>query len=133
MEPLTPASPPPPVTESAPIVTDHRTAPRGVLPRGVQTWLLAGLAAFMLLIMFVIGKPQAPARVTPTPTQPAVPSADRVRDYQGRLRALEAQSITQAGDQPTAGPTDPRVYDDPAPARAPDPVEADRRRREYES
>src|SRR4029077_89355 len=29
--------------ETAP-VSDHRPAPRGVLPRGFQTWLMAGLA-----------------------------------------------------------------------------------------
>ena len=27
-----------------PAVTDHRPVPRGVLPRGVQTWLMVGLA-----------------------------------------------------------------------------------------
>ena len=33
------------------------------MPRGVQTWLLAGLAVFMLLIMFVVGRPKRrPAR-----------------------------------------------------------------------
>ena len=29
---------------AAPAVTDRRPSPRGVLPRGVQTWLMAGLA-----------------------------------------------------------------------------------------
>ncbi len=60
MEPATPPveTPPSPV----PTVTDRRPVPRGVIPRGVQTWLLAGLALFMLVIMLVVGRPDAPAR-----------------------------------------------------------------------
>ena len=46
-----PRAPAGPVTTAA--VTDRRATPGGVLPRGIQTWLLAGLAAFMLLIMLV--------------------------------------------------------------------------------
>ena len=80
---------------AAPAVTDRRPSPRGVLPRGVQTWLLAGLAAFMLLIMFVVGRPEAPARPAPAAAPAVAPTADRVRDYQDRLRALEAQSLAQ--------------------------------------
>ena len=82
---------------AAPTVTDHRPSPRGVLPRGVQTWLLAGLAAFMLLIMFVVGRPEAarPTRASGGPR--GHPNADRVRDYQDRLRALEAQSLDAVG------------------------------------
>jgi type IV secretory pathway VirB10-like protein len=133
MDPIPPASTPSPRTASAPVVTDHRPAPRGVLPRGVQTWLLAGLAAFMLVIMFLVGRPQAPARVTTAPAQAAAPSADRVRDYQGRLRALEAQSLSQVADQPGVAAPDPRVYDESVSPRTPDPIEADKRRRQYES
>jgi hypothetical protein len=97
--PVAPSSSAPPV--AAPVVTDRRPSPRGVLPRGVQTWLLAGLAAFMLLIMFVVGRPEAPARPAPAAAQAVAPSADRVRDYQDRLRALEAQTLSQlAAQQP---------------------------------
>src|SRR5688572_31867204 len=80
---------------AAPTVTDRRPSPRGVLPRGVQTWLLAGIAGFMLLIMFVVGRPEAPARPAAAPAAVVPPSADRVRDYQDRLRALETQSLAQ--------------------------------------
>ena len=97
--PVAPTSSVPPV--AAPAVTDRRPSPRGVLPRGVQTWLLAGLAAFMLLIMFVVGRPEAPARPAPAAAQAVAPSADRVRDYQDRLRALEAQTLAQLAAQQT--------------------------------
>src|SRR5436190_23462375 len=85
-------------------VTDHRPVPRGVLPRGVQTWVMAGVAVFMLAIMLIVGRPEPPARPVQTtaPVQP--PSADRVRDYQERLRLLEAQAMRDAqSGTPTPG------------------------------
>ena len=120
-------------TAAAPAVTDRRLSPRGVLPRGVQTWLLAGLAAFMLLIMFVVGRPEAPVRPAPTAAAPVAPSADRVRDYQDRLRALETQSLAQLADQQTVPVVDPRTYSEPSSPPPVDPIQAERRRREYES
>lgn len=129
--PVAPTSSTPPV--AAPAVTDRRPSPRGVLPRGVQTWLLAGLAAFMLLIMFVVGRPEAPARPAPAATQAVAPSADRVRDYQDRLRALEAQTLTQLAAQQTAPVVDPRAYSEPSAPPPADPIAQERRRREYES
>ena len=130
--PVAPTSSPSPV--AAP-VTDRRPSPRGVLPRGVQTWLLAGLAAFMLLIMFVVGRPEAPTRSASAPAAPVVaPSADRVRDYQDRLRALEAQTLSQLAEPQAAAPAvDPRAYDEPVTPPPADPIETERRRREYES
>ncbi|MBA3639568.1 MAG: CHAT domain-containing protein, partial [Acidobacteria bacterium] len=47
----------------------------------------------MRLIMFVVGRPEAPARPAPAPAAVVAPTADRVRDDQDRLRALEAQSL----------------------------------------
>jgi type IV secretory pathway VirB10-like protein len=129
--PVAPTSSVPPV--AAPVVTDRRPSPRGVLPRGVQTWLLAGLAAFMLLIMFVVGRPEAPARPAPAAAQAVTPSADRVRDYQDRLRALEAQTLTQLAAQQTAPVGDPRAYSEPSAPPPADPIAQERRRREYES
>ena len=130
--PVAPTSSAPPV--AAPVVTDRRPSPRGVLPRAVQTWLLAGLAAFMLLIMFVVGRPEAPARPAPAAAQAVTPSADRVRDYQDRLRALEAQTLSQlAQQQQTAPVVDPRAYSEPAAPPPADPIAQERRRREYES
>ena len=52
-----------PVTAS---VTDHRIAPRGVLPRRTQTWLMVSVALsilgiILLLIIFFIRKEQTAA------------------------------------------------------------------------
>ncbi|MEZ5289844.1 MAG: TrbI/VirB10 family protein [Vicinamibacterales bacterium] len=113
---------------------DLRVPPRGVIPRGTQTWLLAGVAVFMLVIMLVVGRPAAP---TPQAApQGAVPgpaqSTDRVREYQERLRLAEAQALAQAQafNQPVA--PDANADGEPAP-QAVDPVQTERRRRDYES
>jgi type IV secretory pathway VirB10-like protein len=132
MDETPPVAPKPSTTPAAaPAVTDRRTTPRGVLPRGVQTWLLAGLAAFMLLIMFVVG-PEAPARPAPAAAPAVAPSADRVRDYQDRLRALEKQSVAQLADQQPAPVVDPRASEPSSPPPV-DAIETEKRRREYES
>src|SRR5215211_1200289 len=67
-----------------PAVTDRRPVPRGVLPRGVQTWIMAGIAAGMLAIMLIVGRPDPPPRPAQAATPAQTPSADRVRDYQDR-------------------------------------------------
>ena len=114
-------------------VTDHRPVPRGVLPRRVQTWVMAGVAVGMLAIMLIVGRPDAPARPTPTtaPVQP--PSAERVRDYQDRLRLLEAQALRDAQASPASPTVQPVPSDDTQPPPPQDPIAADRKRREYES
>ena len=121
-----------PGTVGAPI-SDHRPVPRGVLPRGFQTWLMAGLALGIVLIILIAGKPEpskAPAQVVgSTPTSP---SPERLRDYQERLRAMESRQALEAQASPPAVAPQPPLADAPAPAPE-DPIAADRKRREYES
>lgn len=114
-------------------VMDHRPVPRGVLPRGVQTWVMAGVAVGMLAIMLIVGRPDPPARPASTTAPAQPPSADRVRDYQDRLRLLEAQAMRDAQPTVPAPGVQPVQYDDPQPTPPQDPVAADRKRREYES
>jgi len=118
---------------TAPVV-DRRPVPRGVLPKGVQTWLMVALAVGMLGIIFLTGKPDGPAAPRQaTQTTPA-PSADRVRDYQERLRMLDEQAardLRQAALDAQAAPM-PSAPDDGAPAPV-DPLVAERQRRDYES
>ena len=130
--PPVPASPPA-VPASPPAVTDHRSVPRGVLPRGVQSWIMAGIALGMLAIMMVVGRPDPPARSAMAPAAEQAPSADRVRDYQERLRATEAQALREAQAAAlTPGPAAP-MYEEPQSPPAPDPLQVERKRREYES
>ena len=48
------------VAASPATVTDNRPVPRGVLPRGVQTWIMAGIAVGMLAIMLLVGRSDPP-------------------------------------------------------------------------
>jgi hypothetical protein len=62
------------------------------------------------------------------------PSADRVRDYQERMRLLEAQALQDAqaaAGAPLAAP--PVMYQEPQAPAPKDPIVAERRRREYDS
>ncbi len=115
-------------------VTDRRPVPRGVLPRGVQTWLMAGLAAAMLLIIVLTGRPDGPVPVRNAAAPPQTASPDRVRDYQDRLRLLEAQGVQEAQATPLTEPSLPPSFEDDVPSGPRvDPVAAERQRREYES
>ena len=55
-------------TGSAPI-QDARSAPRGVLPRQLQMWLMIGLAVIILVIIFFTGRPSR-ASLTPALSAP---------------------------------------------------------------
>lgn len=118
---------------STPAVTDRRPVPRGVLPKRVQTWVMAGLAVGMLAIMLIIGRPAPPERPAATAASAQIPSADRVRDYQDRLRAVEAQALRDAQASAPVTQVAPVQYQDPATPPPQDPIEAERKRREYES
>lgn len=122
-----------PQTSGTVPVTDRRTPPRGVLPRGAQTWLMAGLAVGLLAIIVLTGRPVPAERTTPQPSsQAAAPNPDRLRDYQDRLRVLDERSRQQAqvdGVPPAA----PVLYEDAGTVRETDPLEEEKRRREYES
>src|SRR5712691_8445040 len=116
-------------------LSDNRIAPRGVLPRGTQTWLMVGLALGILGIIVFAGHPE-PAKRTATAATPAAlaPQTDRLRDYQDRLRLLDERARQQLATEPRQSVMPQPAYDQPTGAApAPDPVEADRKRREYES
>lgn len=118
---------------TAPVV-DRRPVPRGVLPKGVQTWLMVALAIGMLGVIFLTGQPNGPATPRPASQPVSAPSTDRVRDYQERLRLLDEQAareLRQAALDAQALPA-PTAPDDVAPA-AVDPLVAERQRRDYES
>ena len=117
-------------------VTDRRPVPRGVLPRGVQAWLMAGIAVGVIGIIFFAGRPEppaAPAVAAGAPTAQAA-SPERVRDYQDRLRLLDtrlAQEAQAAASAPPAAPAP--AYETSQTGASEDPLVAERRRREYES
>jgi type IV secretion system protein TrbI len=124
---------------SAPVI-DKRVAPRGVLPRRTQTWLMMGLALGVLAIIVFAGHPAPAVRpVSPgVATTALAPSPERLRDYQDRLRLLDErarQPATSLSD-PRATATPRPLSDDPPAAAAPaaaDPLQDERKRRAYES
>ena len=113
-------------------VTDHRPVPRGVLPRGIQTWLMVAIALGMLVVILFTGRAEPQVRTAAVPTgAPPQPNTDRVRDYQDRLRVLEtraAQEVRTDALSTQAGPVLTR--DDPPPVRSEDPLVSERKRRE---
>lgn len=115
-------------------VVDRRPVPRGVLPKGVQTWLMVALAVGMLGIIFLTGQPTAPARTPQTASTPPPSSGDRVREYQERLRALDEQAARDAR-QAAVEAAAPPVSGEPPQGSAvrSDPILEERRRRDYES
>ena len=63
---------------SPPTVTDNRPVPRGVLPRGMQTWIMAGIAVGMLAIMLLVGRSDPPVRTPSAPAAAVVAASGRV-------------------------------------------------------
>jgi type IV secretion system protein VirB10 len=123
-----------PVTSGAAPVTDRRPVPRGVLPRGTQTWLMAAVALGMLLVIFVAGRPEPAPPAAAAMTSAPTPSPERVRDYQDRLRALDARAAQEAQAAALApAPPAPAAYADTQAPVPQDAIVAERRRREYES
>jgi type IV secretory pathway VirB10-like protein len=96
---------------------------------------MAGLAVGIVLVILLVGQPNPPTGASTASVVPQVPNADRVRDYQDRLRALEAQALRelQAAEQAANQVPPPMYFDEPTQAAPEDPIAADRRRREYES
>src|SRR5947199_7841498 len=116
-------------------ITDSRVAPRGVLPRNAQTYLMLAVAVGILAIIVLTGKRDPESRPAPMAATPAAAglNPERLRDYQDRLRVLDDRA-RQAAHEPQVERFPARVpYEERATAAAPDPLEADRKRREYES
>ena len=115
-------------------VTDHRAAPRGVLPRRMQTWLMAGVALGVFAIIVLSGHPEPAARpVQPSAPVPAAPNPERLRDYQDRLRALDERARQQSVTETQTMPQPPSAYSESAARNPVDQLKVERKRREYES
>lgn len=115
-------------------VTDRRPVPKGVLPRGVQTWLMVAVAGGMLLIILFTGQPTPPSGPSGAATVPQPANPDRVREYQERLRLLDAHAAREAADaSATQEPLPPSLDNDTHSQPPPDALAAERHRREYDS
>jgi type IV secretion system protein TrbI len=124
-----------PTTSGTAPVNDRRPVPRGVLPKGLQMWLMVGVAVGMVGIIVFTGHSQPTPRTTSAATSSPPPgvSPDRLRDYQERLRALDERARLQATPDPSRTvAAAPQGQDDRTP-RQTDPLAEERKRREYES
>lgn len=117
---------------TAPVV-DRRPIPRGVLPKGIQTWLMVALAVGIVLIIFLTGQPQAPERAQAAAPAQQVVSADRVRDYQERLRAMNELPTPDIRPVMTEPQRMPPAFQNDASVERVDPLISERQRRDYES
>lgn len=129
------------MSEASPVpdattITDRRPIPRGVLPRGAQAWLMTAIAVGMIGVIFFAGRPEPPKTAAPAATiAPPAPNPDRVRDYQERLRFLEARTAQEVQAPTTASgqPVPSSGYEEIRQPPSQDPLIAERKRREYES
>lgn len=115
------------------VVRDHRPALRAQLPRQAQMWIMLGLAALILLVILIAGRPDpGPRSAITTPTQPSAVPPERVRSLQERLAEQETRAQAMQAPVPTAVT---RMSDSSGVAAAPtaDPAVEERRRRDEES
>jgi type IV secretory pathway VirB10-like protein len=130
-------------------IEEKAPKPQGLLPKNVQSWLLAGLAFLMVAIMWLTGgrKPSATAKATAlaSPTQaPLEVNETKINEMQNRIEELQREQLVaqnalaqQTGLGPSAPPDSqpaPSVAAGaPANQRPEDPVQAERNRRAYVS
>jgi type IV secretion system protein VirB10 len=130
-------------------VQEKAPQPQGLLPKNVQSWLLAGLAFLMVAIMWLTGgkKPQTPTKVasTTTPVQaPLEVNETRITELQNRIEELQRQQLVAqsalaqqthllgtAQDPPSS--SQPNAAGGSTDQRTEDPIQAERKIRAYVS
>ena len=130
-----------------PQVQDKAPKPEGLLPKNVQSWLLAGLAFLMVAIMWLTGgkKPQPP-RSTPSAAPPAAPlevNETKIAELQNRIEELQRQQLVAQtalaqqtrllGGTQDAPPSQSTGASAAGEEPHEDPIEAERKRRAYVS
>jgi type IV secretory pathway VirB10-like protein len=129
-------------------IQDKAPKPPGLLPKNVQSWLLASLALLMIVIMWLTGGKKPPARAPSIPTPPAVEAPLEVNEakiveLQNRIQELQREQVLAQNalaqqtrvltggsqDSPTL-PTSGSASN-PAPERAEDSIREQRKKREY--
>ncbi len=131
------------MTSPSPI-QDKAPKPPGLLPKNVQSWLLAGLAVLMVVIMWLTGgkKPPAPSRAIPAAPAVQAPlemNEAKIVELQNRIQQLQREQtvaqnalaqqshiLGEGAQDPPAGATS-----NPPPERAEDAIQAERKKRAY--
>jgi type IV secretion system protein VirB10 len=119
------------------MVRDVRQPPRGVLPRQLQMWLMAGLAVVILLIILVTGRTQPTPRSAASAGSTAAPTpatADRIRSYQRQLADEQARQEQLDQQQRAVESRVSAPHTGPTQAAAPaDTMMDEQHRRDYQS
>lgn len=135
------------MTSPSPI-QDKTPKPPGLLPKNVQSWLLAGLAVVMVAIMWLTGgkKPAAPSRTVPPapPVQaPLEVNEAKIVELQNRIQELQREqmvaqnALAQQSRILSAGGSDPQSpgvagsFSNSSPERPEEALQAERKKRAY--
>jgi type IV secretion system protein VirB10 len=132
---------------SVPTIQDKTQKPPGLLPKNVQSWLLATLAVLMVLIMWLTGgkKPSTPSRAIPLAPAVQAPlevNEAKIVDLQNRIQELQREQIlaqnalaqqgrVTAGDPDQASVSQAATASGAAPERTEDSIQAERKKRDY--
>jgi type IV secretion system protein TrbI len=135
------------VTSPSPI-QDKAPKPPGLLPKNVQSWLLAGLAILMVVIMWLTGgkKPSTPSRAMPAAPAVQAPlevNEAKIVELQNRIQQLQreqtvaqnalAQQTHLLGAATQDPPSGASGANNAPPDRAEDAIQAERKKRAYVS
>src|SRR5450759_832045 len=87
-------------------IHDQRAAPRGVLPRQLQMWLMVGLAVLIVVIILFTGHaaPAPRASAALRTAEPSLMPPDRIQAYQRQLAEDEARLRRELAKAPPAAP-----------------------------
>lgn len=131
--------------DHVPQIQEKAPKPEGLLPKNVQSWLLIGMAFAMVAIMWLTGgkKPRTPSKTSPAAPMPAPVEVNetKINELQNRIEALQRQQLeaqsalseqTRLVGEPSAA-APPVATGNPSAERTEDPIEAERKRRDYAS
>jgi type IV secretory pathway VirB10-like protein len=129
-----------------PQVQDKAQKPEGLLPKNVQSWLLAALAFLMVAIMWLTGgkKPQPPRPAAyATPPAPLEVNETKIAELQNRIEELQRQQLVAQsalaqqtrllGGAQDAPPSQPAGASASGEEPHEDPIQTERKRRAYVS
>jgi type IV secretion system protein VirB10 len=130
-------------------IQEKTANPPGLLPKHVQSWLILGLAVLMVVIMWLTGGKKQPtvpktnAAMVQTPL-PLEVNETKIAELQNRIQELQreqlaAQSALVQQNRFLGASPDPQqpqssnVTGNSTPVSAQDPIQAERKRRQYVS
>lgn len=116
--------------------------PPGLLPKNVQSWLLAGLAVAMVTIMWFTGGKKAPTSSRAIPPAPSVQAPLEVNEakiveLQNRIQELQREqtvaqnALTQQSRILNAAAADPPPANNSSSERPEEAIQAERKKRAY--